>query len=193
MQVARRPLSESRPSVSPVFSSPSLYLLAGTTFVLSSHYPSKALSFEPLDTRQRRRHGQPTLHYPYPTSPLRREPGISDRQVKMKFFANTILLAAMVSAAALPAPASEADIDKLRSQGLSEVSSPPEQRHHPPHTTPSRNASPSFRTTQAETIASTRPSTTSPPASRTRTPRPRCSAAPSTPTVRWRRASSRRR
>lgn len=38
----------------------------------------------------------------------------------MQFFANIILLAAMVSAAALPAPASEADIDKLRSQGLSE-------------------------------------------------------------------------
>lgn len=39
----------------------------------------------------------------------------------MKFAAAAIMLAASTSVVALPAPASEAEIDALRAQGISEV------------------------------------------------------------------------
>lgn len=46
----------------------------------------------------------------------------------MKFSTSIILLAAAVGAAALPAPMSEADIDTLRAQGVSEVSDARKER-----------------------------------------------------------------
>lgn len=49
----------------------------------------------------------------------------------MKLLANALLLAAAATAAAIPTPASEADIDALRAQGLCEVSC--RSKGNPPH------------------------------------------------------------